>query len=132
MTTSPIYGEAGRPLPAVATGNDSTLVGAFLPRHCRLSVRTAESLLSTIASSAARVETALAAARTADFTIVLAPGRRRQRAERTITSIWTSATFVRLRRGIAERVLLKIPSLRGGGLRPPCRRLRRSATPARD
>src|ERR1041384_5610102 len=91
MTMSPTYGDADRRLPGAAAGNDSTLVGAFLPRQSRLSVRIAESSLSTIASSVGRVETALmawAAAKTAFLTTVLAEGRFRYRAERTMTSIW--------------------------------------------
>src|ERR1044072_5739737 len=89
MMTSPIYGDAGRALPGVAVGNDSTLVAVFLPRQSRLSARIAESSLSTIASSARGVETVPAAAKTAFLTMVLAVGRLRQRAERTMTSIWT-------------------------------------------
>src|SRR5665213_1866011 len=84
---SPIYGAAERALPASAAGNDSTLVGAFLPRQSRLSAWIAESSASTIASSAARVETAFAAAEIALFTTALAVECLRQRAERTITSI---------------------------------------------
>src|SRR5215203_6333484 len=87
MTMSPIYGGADRFLPGRDAGNDSTLVGVFLPRHSRLSVWIAESSLSTIASSVGGVETASAAAKTARLTMVLAVGRLRQRAERTITSI---------------------------------------------
>src|SRR5690349_23711990 len=104
MTISPTYGDADRALPGVATGNDSTLVGAFLPRHCRLSERIAESSLSTIASSTGRVETALAAANTADLTTFLAAGRFRQRADRTMTSISIrlSATRLRGRVGLAR------------------------------
>src|SRR3954463_7508375 len=105
MTMSPTYGDADRPLPGAAAGNDSTLVGAFLPRQSRLSVRIAESSLSTIASSVGRVETALAAAKTAFLTMVLAVGRLRQRAERTITSIST-CSFLRGLRGRAGEVVL--------------------------
>src|SRR6478672_11079997 len=97
MTMSPIYGGADRLLPAAAAGKDSTLVGAFLPRQSRLSPWIAESSLSTIASSACGVETASAAAETAFLTMVLAPGRLRQRAERTMTSICTFFVFPRLR-----------------------------------
>src|SRR5258706_7372250 len=96
MTISPTYGDADRALPGVATGNDSTLVGAFLPRQSRLSARIAESSLSTIASSMGRVETALAAAKTAFLTMVLAVGRLRHCAARTITSI-CGGFFVLLR-----------------------------------
>src|SRR3978361_10936 len=87
MTMSPTYGDADGPLPAAAAGNDSTLVGAFLPRQSRLSARIVESSESTIASSVGRVETAFAAAKTAFLTRVLAVGRLRHRAERTMTSI---------------------------------------------
>src|SRR5215831_11721879 len=105
MMTSPIYRGADRPLPGAAAGNDSTLVGAFLPRHCRLSERTAESSLSTIASSTARVETARAAANTADLTTFFAAGRFCQRVERTITSISTRPAAALLRgRGVVARL----------------------------
>src|SRR6478672_8043925 len=133
MTTSPIYGDADRPLPRVGAGNDSTLVGAFLSRHCRLSVRTAESSLSTIASSARRVETALAAAKTADLAMVLADGRLRQRAERTMISIFNLFSLRRLRCGVGEGTLREVEGARlnpwsrpsrGGARRPPCRRPR--------
>src|SRR3954470_11014898 len=98
MTISPTYGDADRPLPGAAAGNDSTLVGAFLPRQSRLSVRIAESSLNTIASSVGRVETAWAAAKTAFLPMVLAVGRFRQRAERMMTSICRGFFFpVRLR-----------------------------------
>src|SRR5882757_9532180 len=89
MTMSPIYGDAAPVLPGAATGNDSTLVGAFLPRQSRLSAWIAESSANTIASSAGRVEAALAAAEIAFVTMALAVGRRRQRAERTMTSVLT-------------------------------------------
>src|SRR3954464_3605960 len=97
MTMSPIYGGADRLSPAAAAGNDSTLVGAFLPRQSRLSAWIAESSLSTIASSVGGVETASAAAKTARLTMVLAVGRLRQRAERTMTSICTVFAPPRLR-----------------------------------
>src|SRR6185436_4983781 len=90
MTISPTYGDADRALPGVAAGNDRTLVGAFLPRQLRLSARIAESLLSTIASSIGRVEAAMAAAKTAFLTMVLAVGRLRPCVERTMTSICAS------------------------------------------
>src|SRR5207342_3541285 len=101
MTMSPIYGDADRALPRLAAGNDSTLVGAFLPRQSRLSARMVESSVSTIASSARGVETAFAAAQTAFLTTVLAVGRLRQRGERTTTSICTVFRCPRLR-GRAE------------------------------
>src|SRR5207249_618286 len=87
MTISPIYGDWDRDFPASAAGKDSTLVGVFLPRHCRLSARIAESSVSTIASSARGVEAAFAAADTAFLTMLLAAGRRRQCADRTTISI---------------------------------------------
>src|SRR3954447_2848910 len=96
MTIYPIYGGLDRRLPLSAAGNDSTLVGVFLPRHCRLSARIAESSASTIASSARGVEAAFAAAEMAFLTMVFAVGRFRQRAERTMTSI-RGAFFVRPR-----------------------------------
>src|SRR3954470_3546465 len=104
MTMSPTYRDPGCPLPGAAAGNDSTLVGAFLPRQSRLSARIAESSLRTIASSMGRVEVARAAAKTAFLTTVLAVGRLRQRAERTVMSICTSIcggffVLVRLRVG---------------------------------
>src|SRR4051812_26027341 len=143
MTISPTYGDADRALPGVAAGNDSTLVGAFLPRQLRLSARIAESSLSTIASSIGRVEAAMAAAKTAFLTIVLAVGRLRHRAERTITSICTSIcggffVLVRLRVGAWLNPLARLwarpwvhLSVHAGARRRPCRRPRRSAPPAR-
>src|SRR5438445_357889 len=90
---SPIYGDGACDLPPRrctgrpgAAGNDSTLVGAFLPRQSRLSARIVESLLSTIASSAGGVEAALAAARTAFLTTETAVRRFCHNAERTMTS----------------------------------------------
>src|SRR5258708_18791340 len=108
MTMSPIYGEAGRALPGLAAGSDSTLVGACLPRQSRLSARMVESSVSTIASSARGVETAFAAAHTAFLTTVLAVGRLRQRGERTTTSICTLFRGPRLR-GRAEAGALLHP-----------------------
>src|SRR5258706_16024485 len=139
MTISPTYGDADRALPGVATGNDSTLVGAFLPRQLRLSARIAESSLSTIASSIGRVETAMAAAKTAFLTMVLAVGRLRHRAERTVTSICTSIcggffVLVRLRVGAWFNPLARLwprPWVHAGARRRPCRRPRRSAPPVR-
>src|SRR5437763_8140754 len=97
MTMSPIYGDGACDLPPPrrgtgrpgAAGNDSTLVGAFLPRQPRLSARIVESLLSTIASSAGAVEAALAAARTAFLTTDRAVRRLFHNAERTMTSSFT-------------------------------------------
>src|SRR5258708_39297674 len=95
---SPIYGDGACDLPpprrgpafwaekSGAAGNDSTLVGVFLPRQSRLSARIVESLLSTIASSAGAVEAALAAARTAFLTTDTAVRRFCHNAERTMTS----------------------------------------------
>src|SRR4029077_7778165 len=123
MTISPIYGDWDRDFPACAAGKDSTLVGAFLPRHCRLSARIAESSASTIASSARGVEAALAAAEMALLTKVFALGWRRQRADRTITSTF-GAILLRPRGRF-------IPWLRACASRRPCRRRRRSAPPAR-
>src|SRR5215510_10534737 len=71
-------------------GNDSTLVGLSKPRHSRLSVRIAESSVSTIAS-AGRVEVALAAACTAFRTMVAARGCFFQRGDCTMTSIGFAA-----------------------------------------
>src|SRR3954469_23601484 len=110
MTMSPIYGETARPLPGAAAGNDSTLVGAFLPRQSRLSVRIAESSPSTIASSTGLVETASAAAEIARFTVVWAPRRFFQCAERTMTSVRTCFSLPRLRGRIGEGALLKAAS----------------------
>ena len=100
-----IWGARTALLPGAAAGNDSTLVGAFLPRQSRLSVRIAESSVSTIASSVGGVETASAAAKTAFLTMVLAVGRLRQRAERTMTSICDAASSPppRLRGRVAAR-----------------------------
>src|SRR5258708_39648296 len=111
MTRSPTYGGAARALPGPAAGNDSTLVGAFLPRQSRLSARIAESSLSTIASSIGRVEAAMAAAKTAFLTMVLAVGRFRHPAERTVTSTCPSICggifgLVRLRGGALLNPLL--------------------------
>src|SRR5436305_13952865 len=89
MTMSPIYGEAGPALLAPAAGNDSTLVAVFLPRQSWLSVRTAESSASTIASSAGEVEAAFAAAKTAFVTMALAVECFRHRADRTMISSFT-------------------------------------------
>src|SRR5438477_3215980 len=132
MTISPTYGDAARALPGAAAGNDSTLVGAFLPRQLRLSARIAESSLSTIASSIGRVETASAAAKTAFLTMVLAVGRLRHRAERTMTSICTSVgacfpalrlltcfSLPRLRGRVGEGALFKVRSQRSGPPPPP-------------
>src|SRR5215213_6110303 len=106
MTMSPIYGDGSGDLPRPrrgpafrtgrpgAAGNDSTLVGAFLPRQSRLSARIVESLLSTIASSAGAVEAALAAARTAFLTTDLAVRRFFHRAERTMTSSFMGSVRV--------------------------------------
>src|SRR6478672_367301 len=131
MTISPTYGDADRVLPGMAAGNDSTLVGAFLPRQSRLSARIAESSLSTIASSMGRVEAAMAAAKTAFLTAVLAVGRLRQRAERTVMSICTSIcggffVLVRLRVGAWLNPLVRL-SAHAGARRQPCRRPRRFA-----
>src|SRR6188472_4234700 len=115
MTMSPIYGGADRFLPGRGAGNDSTLVGVFLPRHSRLSVWIAESSLSTIASSVGGVETASAAAKTARLTMVLAVGRLRQRAERTMTSIWIWLSWVRLRAGRLFSLSLSPRAGRGSG-----------------
>src|SRR3954463_7395101 len=120
MTISPIYGDFDRRLPLFGAGNDSTLVGAFLPRHCRLSVRIAESSVSTIASSARGVEAAFAAAEMAFLTMALALGRRRHRGDWTITSICGADAVRALSRAV-------IPSPCGDGPHRPCRRRRRSA-----
>src|SRR6478735_1928705 len=146
MTMSPRYGDADGVLPGRAAGNDSTLVGAFLPRHSRLSAWIPESSPSTIASSVGGVETASAAAKTAFLTMVLALGRLRQRAERTTTSICTFFSWIGLRAGrffsLSPRAgrgealrraagrLLNLWS-RAGAPRRPCRRRRRSAPRAR-
>src|SRR6185436_8695635 len=106
MTMSPIYGEGRALLPGIWAGNDSTLVGAFLPRQSRLSARMVESSVSTIASSARGVETAFAAAQTAFLTTVLAVGRLRQRGERTMTSICTLLRCPRLRGRVEAGALL--------------------------
>src|SRR4029079_15785252 len=89
MTISPIYGDADRALPGMAAGNDSTLVGAFLPRQSRLSARIAESSHSTIASSACRVEAAFAAVAMAFLMVAPARGCFRQCRDRTRISIFT-------------------------------------------
>src|SRR5436190_3168224 len=119
MTMSPIYGGAIRDLPrrwlrtskSGAAGNDSTLVGVFLPRQSRLSARIVESLLSTIASSAGAVEAALAAARTAFLTTDRAVRRLFHNAERTMTSSFTVP--VRLNAGHS---IFGSPPARGIGL----------------
>src|SRR3954454_10399239 len=131
MTMSPTYGDPGCPLPGAAAGNDSTLVGAFLPRQSRLSARIAESSLSTIASSLGGVETAWAAAKMAVLTMVLALGRLRHRAERMITSI-SGGFFVLLRLGVGD-LLNPLARLwpHAGVRRRPCRMRRRSSPPAR-
>src|SRR6476661_7417881 len=85
MMTSP-SDASSEPARRFAAGNDSTLVGLSKPRQSRLSVRIAESSVSTIAS-AARVEVALAAACTAFLTMVAARGCFFQRGDCTMTSI---------------------------------------------
>ena len=91
---------------AGAAGNDSTLVAAFLPRQSRLSALIAESLPSTIASSARGVEAAFAAAKTALRTTDWAVRRFRQSAERTTISILTGSRFrLRGRAGAADSAL---------------------------
>src|SRR5882762_9671155 len=118
---SPIYGDGCRDLPprrcgpafrtdrSGAAGNDSTLVGAFLPRQSRLSARIVESLLSTIASSAGAVEAALAAARTAFLITDLAVRRLFHSAERTMTSSRTGSARLFLRRVDAMRLPGRFP-----------------------
>jgi len=92
-------------------GNDNTFVAASIPSHTRLSKRIAPLSVSTIASSAAGVESATAAAVIARRMTNSASSLLFQRLDLTITSIF-NAGIARRADGFLKRLRLGPPAFR--------------------
>ena len=104
-------------------GNDNTFVAASIPSHTRLSKRIAPLSVSTIASSAAGVESATAAAVIARRMTNSASSLLFQRLDLTITSIFNAGN-ARRANGFFKRLRLRPPAF--------CRRLVVGLDNARD
>ena len=104
-------------------GNDNTFVAASTPRHTRLSKRIAALSVSTIASSAAGVESVAAAVAIARRMTNPASLLLLQRLDLTITSIFNAGN-ARRANGFFKRLRLRPPAF--------CRRLVVGLDNARD